>query len=182
MSKESKRCSVPVALVAGCVALAAVASAQEMPQPGPEYQSLEFFVGRWQFEGEAKEGPMGPGGKVTLTETCELWEGGFAIVCRAEGKNPMGTSKTVGIMSYDSGKQAYTYYAAESNTPVFSAMGKRDGKTWIWSSEMSMGPGTTNVRVTMVETSPMSYTFKMEMSGDGTNWMPAMEGKYTKAS
>ena len=64
--------------------------------------------------------------------------------------------------------------------PAFSAMGKREGKTWHWMSAMKMGPETMKTRVTITETSPTSYMFKLEMSTDGTNWMTAIEGKSTK--
>ncbi len=178
----SKSRLVKFALALGCAAVATAALAQEMPKPGPEHESLGYFQGKWQFEGEVKEGPMGPGGKTAFTETCELFEGGFALVCEAEGTNPMGSVKSFAIMSYDTEKKAYTYHAVESNMPAFSAMGKREGKTWHWTSEMKMGPETMKTRVTITETSPASYMFKLEMSTDGTNWMTAIEGKSTKAT
>lgn len=60
-----------LALAALSVAVAPVAAAQaSSPQkPGPEHQRLGFFVGRWKAEGEIKPGPMGPGGKMTGTDT-----------------------------------------------------------------------------------------------------------------
>ncbi len=173
---------VRFALALGCAALATATLAQEMPKPGPEHKSLGYFAGKWSFDGEAKEGAMGPGGKIAFIETCELNEGGFALVCNAEGTNPMGPTKSFSIMSYDTGQKAYTYHAVESNMPAFSATGKREGKTWHWMSEMKMGPETIKTRVTITETSPTTYTFKLEMSSDGTNWTTAMEGTSTKAT
>lgn len=154
--------------------------AQEAPKPGPEFEVLGYYVGTWEFVGEAKEGPTGPGGPVTLTETCDLFGEGFAIVCRSEGTTPMGPSKAIGIMSYDTAKKAYTYYAADGNMPAFSATGRREGKTWHWLSEMPMGSETMRVRVTSTETSATSYTFKLESSSDGMSWTTMMEGTYTK--
>ena len=95
----SKSRLVKFALALGCAAVATAALAQEMPKPGPEHERLGYFEGKWQFEGEAKEGPMGPGGEVTYTETCELFEGGFALVCESEGTSPTGPTKTFSIMS-----------------------------------------------------------------------------------
>jgi len=113
-----------------------------MPTPGPEEKALAGFVGRWNFEGKADDGPMGPGGMITYTETCELFDGGFALVCRSEGKNTMGPSKTLAIMSYDRQKKAYTYYAVEKGFPPFMALGKNTGNTWNWDTEMAMGDQT----------------------------------------
>ncbi len=179
----SKKRLVRFALALGCVAVAAVALAQEMPKPGPEHESLGYFAGTWEFKGETKESPMGPGGEITFTESCELFEGGFALVCESEGTNPMGSTKSISIMSYDTEKMAYTIHLVESNMPVISAMGQREGKTWNWTSETKMGPETMKIRVTITETSPTSYTFKLEMStDDGTNWMTSVEGTSTKAT
>ena len=98
-------------LAAALVVLVAVggAVAQEgAPKPAPEHKRLAYFAGTWNFQGEAKASPMGPGGPITFKETCELMEGGFALVCRSEGKGPMGPTKSVSIMSYDVEKKAYT--------------------------------------------------------------------------
>jgi hypothetical protein len=34
----------------------------------------------------------------------------------------------------------------------------------------------------LTETSPTSYTFKFEVSQDGNNWVPGMDGSGTKAA
>ncbi len=31
--------------------------------PGPELKKLDYFVGNWTSEGDAKPGPMGPAAK-----------------------------------------------------------------------------------------------------------------------
>ena len=56
-------------------------------------------------------------------------------MCESEGTNPTGPVKSFEIISYDTEKKAYTYYAVESNMPAFSAMGKHEGKSWHWMSE-----------------------------------------------
>jgi len=167
-----------------CAAFALVAAAQEgmMPKPGPEHQALGFFAGKWSFEGEAKESPMGPAGKITFTESCEWFEGGFALLCRSEGKTPMGPTKALGIMNYDAEQKAYTYYGIEANMPPFMATGQREGKVWRYRSESKMGETSVHTRVTITETSPTSYTFDMETSTDGSTWTPVMEGKSTKST
>jgi hypothetical protein len=43
-----------------------------------------------------------------------------------------------------------------------------------------MGPQMMKGRFTMMILSPTSYTFKFEVSQDGTTWNTVMEGKETK--
>jgi len=163
--------------------IAAVTAAQEpqMPTPGPEHKAISAFAGKWSFEGKMNDGPMGPGGPVTFTETCEMFEGGFALVCRSEGKDPMGPTKALSIMSYDLEKKAYTYYAVQSGYPAFTATGKNVGEAWNWETVSKMGDQTMTTAVTITLTSPTSQTFEMKMSTDGgKTWMPGVSGKSTK--
>jgi hypothetical protein len=165
-----------------CIAVFAAAQEPQMPKPGPEHQAMATFVGKWKFDGTANAGAMGPGGKIAFNESCELYEGGFAVVCNAEGMGPMGPTKSHSIMSYDADKKAYTYYAIEKGMPPFLATGQRDGKTWKWDAESKMGAMTMKTRVTVTETSPTSYTFDMKASTDGgANWTQVMSGKSTKS-
>ena len=124
---------------------------------------------------------MGKGGPVTFKETCELMEGGFSLVCRSDGKSPMGPTRAVAIMGYDADKKAYTYTAAESNSPVFIATGQVQGSTWTWTLESSMGTQKLTTRVTVKENGPKSYDFTMEMSMDGKTFQQIVAGKATKA-
>ena len=64
------------------------AQAPAAPKPGPEHARLAYFVGKWKTEGEMKPGPMGPGGKMSGTDTCEWYDGHFSVVCRSEGTGP----------------------------------------------------------------------------------------------
>src|SRR5262245_2588434 len=157
----------------------AVADAQG-PAPMPEHKRLAYFAGTWNFSGTAKESPVGPGGPVSFKETCELLDGGFAVVCRSEGKGPTGPTKAISIMTYDVDKKAYTYTSAESNSPVLNAVGQTQGPTWNWRSEMGTGAQKVIGRVTVKEGGPKAYDFLMEMSMDGKKFMPIIEGKATR--
>src|SRR5256885_11311930 len=70
------------------------------PKPGPEHQKLAYFAGRWNEVGQMKPGPMGPGGQVTSTSTCEWFAGGFSIVCRSDGKSTASETHGLGILGY----------------------------------------------------------------------------------
>jgi hypothetical protein len=173
-----------VGLVVGfSVAAVAQTPPPAPPKPGPEHQKLGYFVGKWTTEGEMKPSPMGPGGKITSTDTCEWFEGHFAVICRSEGKNPMGPTKGVGILGYSTEEKVYTYYGVENNPMTMASVpkGTVQGDTWTYTDEGLMGGQKMKTRVTIKELSPTEYTFKMEMAGPDGKWAPMMEAKSTKS-
>jgi hypothetical protein len=165
------------------ISLAAVqlVAAQES-KPGPEHARLGHFVGKWSSEGELKPGPMGPGGKMRSTDTCEWFEGGFSVICRSEGTGPMGPSKSIGILGYSPEEKVYTYYGVDNSNMTMSSVprGTVKGNTWTYTDEGMMGGKKVRSRVTIKELSPTSHTFRMEMQGPDGKWMPVMESKNTK--
>lgn len=172
-----------VALLTWVVFLATAALAQAPtgpPKPGPEHKRLSYFVGNWIFEGEAKPGPFGPGGKVTATETNEWFPGEFFLISHSEEKGPMGVAKSLSLMGYSTEEKAYTLHMISSTGPEISSRGKVDGDTWTWTTEMKMGGKTYSGRFTIKEQSPTFYTVKLEVSTDGGPFVVQMEGKETK--
>jgi hypothetical protein len=165
------------------LALGTVAVAQQPqgpPKPGPEHKPMGYFVGKWKSEADMKPGPYGPGGKMTGADTCEWFAGGFQVVCKSEGKGPMGPMTAMGVLSYSAADKAYTYYGIDSMGTSELATGEKKGNTWVYTATSNFGGQTFNTRYTMVETSPTSYTFKMETSPDKKAWSVMMEGKSTK--
>jgi hypothetical protein len=159
------------------------ASAQDPAvKPGPEHKKLGFFVGKWNVEGELKPGPMGPGGKYTASDTCEWFEGGFSVVCRSEGKMPTGAAKSMGILGYNAEEKVYTYYGVDNTAMTMSSVpkGTRQGDTWTYTDQTTMGGQRIKSRIFIKEVSPTEYTFKMDFQGPDGKWMPAMEAKNTK--
>jgi uncharacterized protein DUF1579 len=152
------------------------------PKPGPEVKALGYFAGKWTGESELKPGPLGPGGKMTSTDTCEWFSGGFQLVCRGDGKGAIGPMKSIGIMSYSLTEKKYSYYGIDSMGSSEVSWGTKSGNTWTYTANSNLGGQTFKSRYTIVETSPTSYTFKWEQSPDGTKWSTLMEGKSTKAA
>ena len=169
-------------LLLATAALQAEEKKMEAPKPGPEVKKLGYFVGTWNTAGEIKQNPFMPVGKFTGTTKCEWFPGGFHVVCRDNGKGPMGAMQGLGIMAYNAEDKVYTYMGADSSGMSTSAKGNVDGNNWVYTSEDKMGGKTFHGRYSMVTASPDSYTYKYEMSEDGTNWMTLMEGKTTKAA
>ncbi|MEO6324971.1 MAG: DUF1579 family protein [Thermoanaerobaculia bacterium] len=180
----SKRTMV-AALVLGmaCSGLARAEDAakpMEMPKPGPEHKKLGYFVGNWSTKGELKPGPMGAGGKMSGMDSCSWFEGGYAVVCKSTGKSPMGPMKGMGIMSYSTEDKVYTYFGIDNMGMGDYAKGHVDNDVWTYSNESKFGGKTYKGRYTMSGIKPDSYSFKWELSEDGTTWMTMMEGKTTR--
>jgi hypothetical protein len=182
MKRKLERLAFAVVLSLAGVQIAA-AQAPPAPKPGPEHQRLGYFVGKWTTEGTMQPGPMGPGGKMTSTDTCEWFEGHFAVVCHSEGKSAMGASKEIALMSYSPEEKAYTYYSTNNSGMTMTSVpkGTVTGDTWTYNDEMAMAGQKMKMRVTLKEVSPTAYTFKMEMQGPDGKWIPTMEAKSTKA-
>lgn len=171
------------AIVIATLLLVVVAFAQPpaAPKPGPELKKLDYFAGTWTSEGDTKPGPMGPGGKMTMKQNAKWMEGGFYVVIRSDYKSPnMGSGTGTAYLGYDQQKKVYTYDEFNSQGESVHAKGTVDGDTWTWDNEMNMGAQSMKGRFTEKILSPTAYTFKFEMSTDGTTWNTVMEGKATK--
>jgi hypothetical protein len=156
----------------------------EAPKPTPEQQKLGYFVGKWTSEGETKPNPFMPAGKFTTSDSCEWFEGGFAVVCHSQGTSPMGSMKGIGIMGYSTEEKVYTYYGVDSGPMAMATVprGTVSGDDWVYEDESKMGGKTVRSRYSMKILSPTSYSFKWEMQGEGGAWATMMEGKSTKSN
>jgi hypothetical protein len=165
--------------LAACM-LAAPALAQEAPKPGPEHARMAYFAGAWEFAGETKASPMGPGGKNSGTETCEWFAGRFQLLCQGDMTGPRGPGKSGSVWAYDPMQQAYTYYGYNSMGEAFYISGNVAGKVWTWNAEFPVQGASMKLRATMTEESATAYSYKMETSSDGTSWTLVEEGRATK--
>jgi Protein of unknown function (DUF1579) len=172
-------------LVGSALAVLAIGSlvlAQAPPaaKPGPQHKSMGYFVGKWKSEVDIKPGVMGPGGKMTSTDSCEWFAGSFHVVCRSEGSGAMGNMTSMGVLGWSDAHKAYTYYGADSMGTNEFAQGQKKGNTWTFTSTSTVAGKSFQSRYTIVETSPTVQTFKWEASEDKKTWNVVMEGKSTK--
>jgi hypothetical protein len=159
--------------------IAVSAQAQmEAPKPAPELKKLDYFAGNWKTEGDMKPGPGYPGGKVSGVDHYEWMKGSFFVVGHSDFKATAGDGTELSVMGYDATEKVYTYAAFNSGGQRETAKGTFEGDTWTWNSNETMGGMHSRYIVKIL--SPTSYTFKFELSQDGTTWLPAMEGKATK--
>lgn len=168
-------------VVSSCVASL---GAQAPPQkPGAEHKKLEYFVGKWTTTGDMKASPFGPAGKISTTDTCEWFQGGFAVLCHSQGTGPTGPTKSLGVMGYSVDEKKYTYYGLDNTAMAMTSIpkGTVEGDTWTYNDSGTMGGQPYQSRFTMKVVSPASYTFKWEMLGPDKKWMPIVEGTSTKS-
>lgn len=151
------------------------------PTPGPEHKRLEVFVGTWKMDATMQPSPMGPGGKMTGTETCTMFDGGYHLTCESSGSGAMGNVKGHVILTWDRNTKQYRYFAVNNMPDAEQATGTVSGNTWTWTGKTDLGPGKTfHSRFTMIETSPTVHKMTWEMSEDGKAWKVVMEGTSTK--
>ena len=169
-------------VLAICQTAATAQAPPAPPKPSAEHQRLAYFVGKWTSVGETQASPMGPGGKFTTTDTCEWFEGRFAVVCRGEGKTPMGPMKNLALISYSAEEKVYTYYAVDNSGMAMTRVvkGTVKGDTWTYTDEADMAGQKIKLQITVREVSPTEYAFRMEAQGPDGKSVPIMESKNTK--
>jgi hypothetical protein len=174
-------------LAASCAALslalpALAADPPKAPKPGPEQQKLGVFVGKWKGEGTMQASPFGPGGKFSSSDTCEWFDGRFAVVCRSSGKGPMGPTRSLGIMSYSAEEKAYLYYGVENNPMAMATVprGTVEGDVWTYLDESKMNGQMVKSRYLMKLTGKDGYTFEWALQGPDGAWKTLGEGKATR--
>lgn len=163
-------------------AAAQVQAQMEAPKPGPELKKLNYFLGDWTLQADMKPGPMGPGGKMTMTEHVEWMEGNFFLVLNSDFKGASGNGTAIAFMGYNPDEKVYSYDEFNSVGEAEHSKGSVGGDTWTWTSDEKMGGQVMKGRFTMKTLSPASYSFKFESSPDGSKWTTFMDGTATKGS
>lgn len=152
------------------------------PKPGPEQKNLAYFVGTWTVTGDLKPGAMGPGGKTTGSDHIEWMPGGFFLVSHTQESGPMGKDTALAVYGYDPDKKVYTFDEFNSVGEMVHATGTFDGKVWTWSADLNMGGKAIKSHFILTEESPTSYSYKFEMSEDGTNFATVVDGTGKKSA
>jgi Protein of unknown function (DUF1579) len=146
-------------------------------------KKLDYFAGTWTTEGTIAQGPWGAGGKFTVSTTAEWLPGNFFLQSKSDSQMPPeigGENKSLMVLGYDTQQNTYTSDRYTSMGQHESAKGTVSGDTWTWNSSMNYGGMDIQGKMTIKVLSPTSYTMKYELSMDGKNWMPFMDGKVTK--
>jgi len=174
--------SITLAAALALIGLSVAAQQQaSAAKPSAEHQKLAAFVGTWKDEAEMKPSPLGPGGKIGLTETCGWFAGGFSVVCHTETVGSMDGLKTLTVLTYDSEEKVYRFYEFNSAGRSNSGKGTVNGDIWTFEGESKIGNRLIKVRTTINLPSPNSAVMKSEASVDSGPMTLLMELKGTRA-
>jgi hypothetical protein len=152
------------------------------PKPDPEMKKLHVFVGHWTYEGEAKPGPLGPGGKFAGEYDGQMILGGFFFQGRWTEKGPTGETGGLEIDWYDpvnknlvgncylsEGNRLPWVFTVAGNTYTFAGKLAVAGKQYQYKGTFTFAPDLA------------SATLKEEISVDSKTWTPLRESQWTKA-
>jgi len=109
--------------------------------------------------------------------------GNFFVEGHGDYKMPAelgGDGKAISFMGYDTEQNTYTFNEFNSQGRRENSKGTFLNDTWTWTSSATYDGQEIQQKMTMKVISPTSYSLKFDVSIDGTNWMPFMEGKATK--
>jgi len=152
------------------------------PKPSPELKKLLPLVGHWTYEEEWKAGPLGPGGKMTGVYDAHVILGGVFLQAEQTEKGAMGEIRNLEIDAYDPVSKNFTsdLYLSDGTKSSFTITVSEN--TITWAGTLTLARKQYQFREPMVFAPDfMSATAKAEISADAKTWIPAWEGKWTKA-
>ena len=169
-----------------CCALAGAAAADAYFQgtptrkPGPEHRNLARLAGTWKFEGTLKPGPGGPGGPISSSETCRMFE--TFLLCDSEESGAAGRVNTHSMSIYHPVQKKYQRFSVSNASPYQDYYeGTYNGDTWTWSNELNIDGKKVLGLSTFTEASPTVHSSRVKISQDGgKTWTTIMEGQLTK--
>ncbi len=153
----------------------------DMLQPTDAHRKLEKLAGNWTGCEVLSPSPFDPtGGDATGTVHNRVALNGFVLVQDYEQQRDGKVSLTGhAVFTHDAGQDRYTlHWFDSSGFPPSQFHGNFEGDVLSMICDMPMG----KLRATFDVSKEGTYVFKMEMSGDGQNWNPFMDGTYTQAS
>jgi len=153
----------------------------EMPKPTDAHRRLDKLVGRWAGEEKIHPSPFDPQGGVAMARVeNRLALDGFAVVQDyAQEKNGQIVFRGHGVFRWEVMQQCYEMYWFDSmGFPPSVFRGNFAGEVL---TVMSQSPQGHN-RAVFDFSKKSQYTFRMEVSPDGKQWFPFMEGQYSLKS
>jgi hypothetical protein len=151
----------------------------EMPKLSDAHRKLDKIVGTWLGEEKIYPSPFDPQGGMAVARVCNKSAlDGFAVVqdyeqVRGATVNFRGHC----VFRYDGFQNCYFMHWFDSmGMPPSDFKGSFDNDVLIATAQNPQG----YMRATFDFREPGRYTFRMDVSPDGNQWFPFMEGKYAK--
>lgn len=153
----------------------------EMPKPTDAHRKLEKLVGRWNGEERIHPSPFDPkGGTASARLDNRLALDGFAVVQDYEQeRNGKVNFRGHCVFRWEASQQCYEMHWFDSTGMVPSVFrGNFDGDVLTVTSKNPQG----HSRAIFDFSKKGHYTFRMDVSQDGQQWFPFMEGQYSVES
>lgn len=153
----------------------------DMPKPGVAHKKLGSLVGEWSGRERLHPSPWDPAGGTASATVVNRWVAdGFAVVQDYEQRrNGKVTFRGHGVFSFDPRTQQYVMHWWDSMGGGGEYRGTFDGDVLTLGAPMPQGGHS---RTSWAISGADGHTFLMEISPDGQNWQPSMEGKYRKGA
>lgn len=149
-----------------------------MPKVTEAHRRLERLVGTWQGEERLYPSPFDPqGGAAIGRARNRLALDGFAVVQDYEQERDGAVNyRGHGVFRWDDRDRSYVLHWLDSmGMPPNEFRGTLDGDVLTLTSHSPQGV----VRATW-ELGQDRYNYRMQVSPDGSNWFPFMEGTYSR--
>jgi hypothetical protein len=152
----------------------------EMPKPGESHKQMAAFIGEWSGPETMHPSPWMPGGGTRHARVSNRWiVDGFAVAQEYEQLDGDAvTFRGHGVLWFDPSRQDYVMHWWDSmGGSVNEFRGSFQGGAFTLGSAMPQGGFSRAVWRFGPEG---TYAFSMDVSMDGQNWKPSIEGSYTR--
>lgn len=154
----------------------------EMPKPTEHHRKYQALVGEWSGEEKLHPMPWSPQAAAATSHcTYRLDLDGFFLICDHEQTRDGKVSyRGHGVFGHDPRQQKHTmhWFDVMGGDPGAPATGTWQGDTLSFQHSHHMG----HSRYTYRFERDGFYDFRIEMSQDGKNWMPFLDGAYKRVS
>ena len=153
-----------------------------MPHVVEQHHKFRSLAGKWVGEETINPTPWDPkGGTAVGRVESRVGLGGFFLISEyAQERDGKVCYEGHGVYGWDAKEQCYTMHWFDSmsggNCSAPAAKGTWEGNTLTFQNQSEMGYG----RYSYLFEGDGRYTFRMDQSQDGKQWVNFMEGKYTR--
>jgi hypothetical protein len=138
----------------------------------PDFDFDHYFPGKWTFEWDVPEGPLGPAGRITGTTIYKPIDGRF-YEATTDATGPGGAFKIRELLAYHKENKALSRYVTDSRGFTFLQIGNIGGDLggyytiYFESSPFAHGGKTLRLKHAMRLLGPLSYKVATTLSVDG---------------
>ena len=110
-------------------------ASQQTSRPDAALKRLDAFVGKWNTEGEIKESPFGPAGKLIGTDTYEWLAGEFFLIHRVDVRMGNQKNESIEMIGYDAQSNSYPMHSFDSQGNSVIMRAGVAGDPWTFTGE-----------------------------------------------